>query len=120
MFQRGIRGAITVLKDTDIEISSSTVELLNEMIKQNDIKTTDISNVVFTMTDDLHSVYPAKAAREHIEGFNRVPMMCFQELKIDNSLKMCIRVLMVVNTEKQQDEIKHIYLKDAKKLRVDL
>ena len=120
MIQRGIRGAITVEKDDVIEISCATIELLKEMLSANDVAPKDISNVIFTMTADLKSVYPAKAAREHISGFDRVPMMCTQELYIENSLKKCIRILMTINTEKEQSEIRHIYLREAKKLRVDL
>lgn len=120
MNQRGIRGAITVLADTDKEISSSVCELLNEMISQNAVLTKDISHVIFSMTQDLKSMYPAKAARDNIKGFNTVPMFCVGEQNIQNSLKMCLRVLMVVNTDKDQEEIKHIYLRDARKLREDL
>lgn len=120
MKQRGIRGAITVDADSCGEISSSVCELLNEMISQNSVQTVDISHVIFSMTSDLKAMYPAKAARENIKGFNSVPMFCVGEQNIDNSLKMCLRVLMVVNTEKEQDEIKHIYLKGASKLREDL
>ncbi|MBR6163051.1 chorismate mutase [bacterium] len=121
MFQRGIRGATTVEIDTPEEISGATVELLNKILLDNKVNTEDISHVIFTMTGDLKSVYPAKFARENIEGFNRVPMVCFQELSIENSMKKCIRVLMVINTEVlEQKDIKHIYLREAKKLREDL
>ncbi len=120
MKQRGIRGAITVDADNCEDIFSSVCELLNEMISQNAVVTEDISHVIFSMTSDLNAMYPAKAARENIKGFNSVPMFCVQEQNINNSLKMCLRVLMVVNTDKNQDEIKHIYLKGARKLREDL
>ncbi len=120
MKQRGIRGAITVLDDTAEEITSSVCELLNSMIFQNSVSVDDISHVIFSMTSDLKSMYPAKAARENIQGFNNVPMFCVGEQNINNSLKMCLRILMVVNTDKNQSEIKHIYLRDAKKLRADI
>mgnify|MGYP002627394272 CR=1 FL=1 len=71
------------------------------------------------MTSDLDCVYPAKFARE-IKGFENVPLMCYQELNIENSLPKCIRVRFLVNTNKPQEEIKHIYLNEAKKLRPDL
>ena len=120
MFQRGIRGATTVLADNCQEITSSVCELLNAMISQNSLRAEDISHVIFSMTKDLKSMYPAKAARENIQGLNNVPMFCLQEQDIESSLKMCLRVLMVVNTEKKQNEICHVYLREAKKLREDL
>ncbi len=120
MMQRGIRGATTVENDSVNEITTAVVGLINEMMTKNQIFTEEISHVIFTMTEDLKSVNPAKCARENIEGFNKVPMMCVPELKTDNSLKQCVRVLIVINTESEQDKIKHVYLKEAKKLRVDL
>ncbi len=118
---RGIRGATTVESNTIEDIRSATVELIKEITEKNDIKTSDISSIFFTMTDDLDKIYPAKCARDEFkEDFKYVPMMCYPELKIENSLRMCLRIMINVNTEKNQDEIKHIYLKGAKKLRTDL
>lgn len=119
MQSRGIRGAITVESNTREAISEATVELLDKMLQSNFIYPEDISHVIFTMTDDLNAAYPAKYARENL-GWNAVPLVCFQELSVDNSLKMCLRVLIVVNTGKSQQEIRHVYLKGAQKLRPDL
>lgn len=119
MQSRGIRGAITVDCNTCEAISEATVELLNEMLQRNFIYHEDISHVIFTMTDDLNAAYPAKYARE-ILGWKDVPLVCFQELSVENSLKMCLRVLIVANTDKSQQEIRHVYLKGAQKLRPDL
>ena len=116
---RGIRGATTVNSNNSDEIRDAVLEMLNEIIKQNDIKIADIACVEFTMTKDLDCVYPAKFARE-IEGFSTVPLMCYQELEIKNALPKCIRVLVLVNTEKSQHGITHIYLRNAKTLRPDL
>ena len=116
---RGIRGAITVEVNSSDEIRTAVKEMLNEIIKTNEIKTVDIASAAFTMTKDLDCVYPAKYARE-IEGFDKVPLMCYQELDIKNSLEKCVRVLILVNTDKAQDEIKHVYLRGAKILRPDL
>lgn len=120
MYQRGIRGAITVDSNTIVDIKNATIELLTEMKKKNNYKEEDISNVIFTLTDDLDCVYPAKIAREEFPEWKYVPMVCFNELKIQNSLRMCLRVLINVNTNKKQNEIQHIYLKGAEKLRQDL
>ncbi|MBR5305052.1 MAG: chorismate mutase [Candidatus Gastranaerophilales bacterium] len=119
MESRGIRGAITVNANTKKEIQVATIELLNEMLTKNEIKTNDISFAIFTLTSDLNADFPAKYARLNC-NFNQVPMMCYQELDVPNSLKMCLRILLNINTNKTQDEIKHIYLKGASILRGDL
>ena len=119
MESRGVRGAITVSANTIEEIELATVELLNEMLTKNEIQTNDISFAIFTLTSDLNADFPAKYARLNC-GFNLVPMMCYQELDVPNSLKMCLRILLNINTNKSQDEIKHIYLKGATALRGDL
>ena len=119
MESRGVRGAITVSANTKEEIELATVELLNEMLTKNEIQTNDISFAIFTLTSDLNADFPAKYARLNC-GFNLVPMMCYQELDVPNSLKMCLRILLNINTNKSQDEIKHIYLKGATALRGDL
>ena len=116
---RGIRGAITVENNTVEEVRTSTIEMVKEILLQNEIDIKNIACATFTMTKDLDCAYPAKFARE-IEGFEQVPLMCYQELDIQNSLKKCIRTLILVNTDKSQDEIKHVYLNNAKNLRPDL
>lgn len=118
IFQRGIRGAITVEENSSSAIKDATVELLQSINEANLFNAEDISHVIFTLTKDLTAAFPAKFARDVLK-WNNVPMMCFNELNIENSLKMCLRVLVVINTEKKQDEIKHIYLKGAKVLRPD-
>lgn len=119
MTSRGIRGAITLSANTKDEIKFATVELLNEMLIENEIKTQDISFAIFTLTSDLNADFPAKYARLEC-GFKNVPMMCYQELDVPNSLKMCLRILLNINTDKNQEEIKHIYLKGASVLRGEL
>ena len=114
-----IRGAITVENNSIEDINQAVKELIEEIIKQNALNIKDISYVLFTMTKDLDAVYPAKSARDNFD-FKYVPMMCVQELYIKNSLEKCIRVLITVNGEKEQNLVKHIYLKNAQKLRPDL
>ena len=119
MQSRGVRGAITLDANTKEEVKLATIELLNEMIQKNDIKKEDIAFAIFTTTNDINADFPAKYARIDC-GFNEVPMMCYNELNVENSLKMCLRVLLNINTDKKQNEIKHIYLKGASILRQDL
>ncbi len=115
MLSKGIRGAITVDENSVEAIKSATLELLNEMISQNDIKVDGISHVIFTLTDDLNMAFPAKFAREDL-GWETVAMMCFHELDVPNSLKMCLRVLIVVNCDENFIP-KFVYLKGAENLR---
>ncbi|NLV15915.1 MAG: chorismate mutase [Syntrophomonadaceae bacterium] len=115
---RGIRGATTVKSDTVDDISGSTQELLTAMLKENDIAISDLASAIFTATSDITSGYPARAAREM--GWKYVPLLCFQEMDVKGSLPMCIRVLLLINTDKAQEEIRHIYLHGASELRKDL
>ncbi len=119
IYQRGIRGAISVDNNDKKSLESATVELINEMIKENNIDTKNISFAIFTLTKDLDCDFPAKYARLNC-NFQKVPMMCYNECDIKGAIEKCLRVLLVVNTVKTQEEIKHVYLKEAKKLRTDL
>ena len=120
MYQRGIRGAITVDFNTKEAVEEATIELINEIKRRNNFEDKDISHVIFTLTDDINSIYPAKIAREHFLSWKYVPMVCFNELKIENSLKKCLRILITINTNLEQTQINHVYLKGAEKLREDL
>lgn len=115
---RGVRGATTILQDSPDNIAKATQELLDKIIEDNSIETEDIASVLFSVTPDIHSDFPAKTAR--LMGWDQVPLFCFQEIPVSGALPLCIRVLIHVNTEKKQKEIKHIYLREAKILRKDL
>lgn len=116
---RGIRGAITVEENTAVAIEKATLELLNVVLDENKIFEEDIITVIFSLTADLTADFPAKAARIHL-NWNETPMICTQEIPVPGSMPMCLRVLLLVNTKLEKKEIRHIYLKDAKKLRSDL
>lgn len=118
MTVRGVRGATTVEEDRPQAIIEATKELLTELITANDIQVEDICSAVFTVTGDLTSEFPPKAARQM--GWQHVPLMCAQEIPVAGSLPRCIRVLLHINTFKGQKEIKHIYLRGATGLRPDL
>lgn len=119
MFSRGIRGAITIEDDNQELMEKATIELFSKMIESNDVEIENISHILFTLTKDLKSAFPAKFVRRNFK-IQYVPLLCVNELDVEPSLKKCLRILMVVNTEKKQDEIKHIYLGGAKILRSDL
>lgn len=113
-----IRGAITVDENNDKMILKDTEILLKEIMKKNSINSDNIISVLFTATKDLDQVYPAKAARNI--GLTNCSLLCFQEMDVKNSLKKCIRVLMMINLDKNQSEVNHVYLKGARELRKDL
>ena len=116
---RGIRGATTVPADDPELILQSTRELLEEILKENEgMLPEDVASALFTVTDDLASTFPAQAARQM--GWGLVPMLCAREIPVPNSLSRVIRVLVHWNTEIPQNEITHVYLRDAVKLRPDL
>ncbi len=116
---RGIRGAISVPRDLPEAISAATRELLCSILAANPgLRPEDLASVFFTVTEDLHSAYPALAAREL--GWGSVPLMCAQEIPVPNSLPRCIRVLLHWNTDLPQSEIRHVYLGEAVTLRPDL
>ncbi len=115
MATKGIRGAITVDYNSEGDIKNATLELLNEMIKKNNIDKDRISHVIFTTTDDLNAAFPAKFPRLEL-GWTDVAMMCFHELDVPNSLKMCLRIMIVVNCD-VNFEPEFVYLKGASGLR---
>lgn len=115
MISKGIRGAITVEENSSEAIGSATIKLLKEMIKLNNIEIGDISHVIFTLTSDLNADFPAKYARINLR-WKEVPMMCFNELDVENSLEKCLRVLIVVNCG-ESFVPEFVYLEGAKVLR---
>ncbi len=118
MILRGIRGATTVERDTSEAILEATEELIRELVAANDIKTADVASALFTVTPDLHAEFPAAAARRM--GWTMVPLLNFTEIGVPGRLERCIRTLVHVNTERAQDEIVHVYLREAVSLRPDL
>ncbi|MDD5748550.1 MAG: chorismate mutase [Actinomycetota bacterium] len=113
-----IRGAITARKNERAEIISSTVELLSAIMKKNRLVGDELIFILFTATEDLTAEFPAAAVREI--GLDDVPVICARELSIENSLPRTIRLLMLVNAESVKEELVHVYLREAKKLRHDL
>jgi chorismate mutase len=100
-------------------ILQATRELLEEILEANEgMRPEDVASALFTVTDDLVSTFPAQAARQM--GWGLVPMMCAREIPVPGSLPGVIRVLVHWNTERQQNQISHVYLREAVKLRPDL
>ena len=115
MWCRGIRGAITVPENTKEAIIAATKELLQNMIKANEVDISDIACILFTTTSDLNAAFPAAAAR--VLGWTRVPLLCGHEMNVPESLSSCLRVLVLFNTDKKNEDIVHVYLGAAETLR---
>jgi chorismate mutase len=114
---RGIRGAITVDSNHGQDILAASRELLEELVAANDVQPEDVAAVFFTTTLDLNAEYPARAAREM--GWTDTPLLCGHEMDVPGGLASCLRILLLVNTEKRADQMVHVYLKEARVLRPD-
>ena len=116
---RGIRGATTVTDNTREAILEATRELLDELVHANDIRPEDVASAYFTTTSELNAEFPAVAARNGL-GWTNVALMCGHEMDVPGSMRMCLRILLHVNTERTQAEVCHVYLRGAAALRPDL
>lgn len=115
---RAVRGATTVVNNETEEILAVTRELLAEIMQRNEINKEDLIDIIFTVTPDLTKVFPTKAARQL--GYTDIPLLDMQAPDIEGALKMCIRTIVHLNTEKKNSEMKHVYLRGAKVLRPDI
>jgi len=118
MAVRAIRGATQLDHDERDHLLSSVVELIGELLTQNDLRTEDLISMLFTATPDLHSEFPALAARQL--GIGDTPLLCTQELDVTGALPRVIRVMAHVETELSKADVRHIYLRGAAALRRDL
>lgn len=116
---RGVRGATTIEENSEAIILAATEELLGKMIELNEINPETVASVFISTTNDITAAFPAKALRR-FSGWTFVPVMCMQEMNVPNALKLCVRVMLHLNTDKSQEEIVHVYLKEAESLRPDL
>lgn len=119
MTVRGIRAAATVEHNDASEIKEVTLEMITKLAQENDVNPEDVASVLITVTNDLDQAFPAQVIRQ-LPGWELVPLMCGLEVPVQGSLQKCVRLMVLVNTDKSQKEIKHIYLGGAKVLRPDL
>ena len=114
-----IRGATTISKDNKEEISLAVKELLDEIFSKNSLDKEAVRGLVFSLTTDIHSFHPAKAAREC--GYDFAPLFACVEPEIEGGLKFCIRVMVLVELgNNSKNNLKHVYQKEAKILRTDI
>jgi chorismate mutase len=115
---RAIRGATCLQQDDASEMADAVTELLSEILQRNSLTTDNLISVLFTVTPDLHSAFPAAAARGL--GLADVPLICAQEIDVVGAMQKVVRVMLHVETEKTRTEIKHVYLRGAEALRQDI
>jgi chorismate mutase len=115
---RALRGATTLDVDTAEHMTERVQTLLREMLSRNEVAHDDLISILFTATDDLHSLFPATAARGI--GLGDVPLICARELDIENATPRCVRVMLHLTTTRSRAELHHVYLEGARGLRDDL
>ena len=113
-----IRGANSVEANTKEAILEATEIMLKAVIEQNNLKDEDMMSIFFSATKDLDAVYPAVAARKL--GITNASLLCLQEMSVEGSLKMCVRLLMHVDSDLLQKDVQHVYLGESVNLRPDL
>ena len=116
MMCRGFRGATTASENTESAMAEATEELLRAMVEANDLEAENIAAAWFTTTHDLNAMFPATVARRQLE-WTGVALMNGHEIDVPSGLPMCIRVMLLVNTEKSQEDIENVYLRGAVNLR---
>lgn len=115
---RALRGATTTDADTPEQIAERTVALLEEMFARNGVDHDDLISILFTVSEDLVSAFPASGARTL--GLGDVPLLCAREIPVPGSTPRCIRVLAHLTTDRPRNELRHVYLEGAVNLRDDL
>ncbi|HBG22017.1 MAG: chorismate mutase [Syntrophaceticus sp.] len=118
LWVRGIRGAAPVSANTTQAIRQATRELLTVIVDKNSLESERIISIIFSLTPDLNAAFPAAAAREL--GWAHVPLFGTIEADVPGAIQKCVRVLMHAYLPCSQEEVKHIYLKEAAVLRPDL
>lgn len=115
---RALRGATTLDADDAEHLSERVQRLVSEMLDTNGVAKEDLISILFTATDDIHSMFPATAARG--AGLGDVPLICARELDVAGGTPRCIRVMMHIHTDRSRGELHHVYLEGARNLRDDL
>lgn len=115
-----IRGAITVEHNEEQNIADATKELMSEIAIRNELGSSDkkIISILISTTADITAKYPAAVLRSM--GYNDAALFSSVEPQINNSLPMCIRLMVNVASYGGVLEPKHVYLKNARVLRPDL
>ncbi|MER7989102.1 chorismate mutase [Streptomyces noursei] len=118
MAVRAVRGAVQLERDDAEHMREQVGALLTALLERNDLVPDDLISVWFTATPDLHSDFPAAAARAL--GITDVPLICAQELDVAGAMPRVVRVLAHVETELSKAAVAHVYLGAAAALRKDI
>jgi chorismate mutase len=118
MAVRALRGATTIDEDTPAQIRDRVKALMTALFERNGLVNEEIVSVFVTATADIHSMHPATAAREF--GLDDVAFLGAQEATIDGTLPRCVRLLLLVETDRSRDALQHVFLEGARDLRPDL
>lgn len=118
MAVRAVRGAVQLERDEAYHMDEQVSELLTAILERNELTTEDLISIWFTATPDLHSDFPAAAARKL--GIVDVPLICAQELDIEGAMPRVVRVLAHIESDLPRSEIAHVYLGAAGALRKDI
>lgn len=113
-----VRGAIQLGRDDPAEVATGTRELLTEVLRRNGFDADDLISIVFTVTPDLTSCFPAGAARDL--GLTDVPLLCATEIAVPGALPRVVRLLAHVESDHPRAAVRHVYLRGAAQLRPDL
>lgn len=119
MAMRGLRGATTVSRDDKEEIWQAARLMMEELLQRNELSPEAIGAVIFSLTEDLTAAFPSTGVRS-LPGFDLVPLFDARQCAIEGSLTRCIRVLLLIETDKGQGELHHVYQGGAAALRPDL
>ena len=112
---RAVRGATTLDEDSADQVDTRVRELVTQMIERNGLDGEDLVSMLLTASPDIHSAFPASAARRM--GLEDVPVIGAQELDVSGATPLCIRVMMHVESERSRADIAHVYLHGAQGLR---
>lgn len=115
---RALRGATTIDVDEKEHLFERVIALLGALFDRNGIDHDDVVSIIFTATDDVHSAFPAEAARKF--GLGDVPLLCARELNVHGATPLCVRVMVHLYTHRSRSELHHVYLEGARSLRDDL
>lgn len=119
MTMRGIRGAITVDDNSREKIWQAAQILVTKILSLNELHAEDIGAIIFSTTEDLTAAFPSSAVRQ-LPALTFIPLFDTREPAVEGSLPLCIRVLILADLDKKQNDIRHVYLDGAKNLRPDL
>lgn len=112
-----LRGAASAERNDAAAILGATRKLMEAIMERNGLRPEQVISCVFTATHDLDAEFPAVAARAL--GFERVPLLCAQEIPVPGSMPRVIRVL-IHYQDQDGHEPEHVYLGETRALRADL